>query len=326
MVLREVCGRVVVVTGGGGLIGRRVAQVISEEGGTPVCVVHSDNGRRGNAYGDTVEVDLAGAPDLVDVMREADYVVHLAARSGGRGFQSRGHAEVFWDNHKMTRQVLDAAAETDVRRVFVASSAVVYRDEGVEPIREDSGMLRAGSDTISGYAWSKITDEVLGAWTGNEGGAEVVVGRFTNVYGVDGVLRRDPSTVVHALIRRAFEAGEQGELPVWGDGTEVRSFLHAEDAASAVMKVVTEGDSGTTYNVDGDEAVTIKELAELVREEVDPTLRIRFLPRYGGGARSRVLDARRLRGLGFVPRYSLREGVGEVVRRCREEWSRSGLR
>jgi len=303
----------VVVTGGLGFIGRRLVPMLTGAG-HEVCLLHRP-GRGGPPVpqAQDVAVDLHDARRLDEVLAGAEMVVHLAARSGGIQFQQTFEADVFFDNQRITRNVLEAARRAGVRRVFVASSAVVYADEGPRELDETAPCVTPFRDRVSGYAWSKLTDEVLAAWFAAIGAFEVVIGRFTSLYGPGGSFDPARSTVVHSLVRKAVEAGPGGRLEVWGGGEAVRSFLHVGDAARAVVDVLLRGGAGEAYNVDSSEAVTIRELATLVRDAVDPGLELVFDDSRPEGAPHRVLATGKLRGLGFLPSIPLEIGVKETV-------------
>lgn len=279
----------VVVTGATGFIGTAVVRHLAARG----AEVRTLPG-----------VDLR-APGALDgrVPGGAD-VVHLAARAGGIGFQEADHAAVFRENTAITRAVLAAAAGAGARRVFLASSAVVYAAGAPAEIPETGPLVRPADAT--GYAWSKLTDEAAAAWTT---GCEVVVGRFANVYGPGG----PASTVVHGLIRRAVEERATGRLVVWGDGSAVRSFLHVDDAARAVLAVLERGAAGGVYNLDASEPVAVRDLAALVRDAVDPGLRLDFDATRPSGPARRVLDTTRLRALGWRPQVDLPTGIATTA-------------
>lgn len=279
----------VVVTGPAGFIGTALVRCLVERG----VEVHALRG-----------VDLREPGALEGrVPRGAD-VVHLAARAGGIGFQEADHAAVFRENTAITRAVLAAAAGAPARRVFLASSAVVYAADAPEEIPETGPLVRPAQAT--GYAWSKLTDEAAAAWTR---GCEVVVGRFANVYGPGG----PASTVVHGLIRRAVSERASGRLTVWGDGSAVRSFLYVDDAARAVLAVLERGAAGGVYNLDASEPVAIRDLAALVRDAVDPGLALSFDATRPSGPARRVLDTARLRALGWQPQVDLSTGIAATA-------------
>lgn len=291
---------VVGITGGDGFIGSRVV----------ACLEASGAGVRpftGDLLGDASDLDgwLAGCT----------HVVHLAARSGGVGFQDGGgDLAVLHDNTVMTQRVLEGCVASGVRRVFLASSGVVYARDAGEVLDERAATISPGCEQPTGYAWSKLTDEAIGGWYAADRGLETVVGRFTNVYGPGGPFARPGETVVHALIRKCLEAAPDGEIEVWGDGSAVRNFVHVDDAARAVCTILASAAPGSVHNVAATEGVAIGELARLVVEVVAPGVSVRFDPTKPTGPARRVLDARRLEALGWEPAVALREGIAHTAR------------
>lgn len=263
-----------------------------------------------------VEVDLRTGEGLSE---PTDYVVHLAAHAGGVQFQAEQQTEVFTENQLMTRTVLDFAARRGVRRVFLASSAVIYRPPTPDLITEDDELVSPHRPGLSGYAWSKVTDEAMGSWTAAVSPTEVVYGRFSNIYGPGGSFDPARSTVVHALVKKAVDAGPGGELGIWGSGDAVRSFLHVRDCARAIITILEAGHSGLAYNVDSSQPISIRDLATLVRDEIDPTLTLRFDASKPTGQARRVCDNSRLRGLGFEPLVGLQDGLAETQEAYRQE-------
>jgi GDP-L-fucose synthase len=306
-------GTRVVMTGGQGFIGRHVARLLADTGAELVAPHRPDRGPLPGLPGKQLPLDLHDAEQLAGVLREGDLLVHLAARSGGIQFQESFEAVVFDENQRITRNVLEAARRAGVRRLFLASSAVIYSGDNTGPFAESARLVTPFHDRVSGYAWSKVTDEVLAAWFAAVDAFEVVIGRFTSVYGPGGAFDPARSTVVHSLVRKAVDAGPGGRLEVWGTGNAVRSFLHVDDAARAVVTVLRRGQSGQAYNVDASEPVTIRELARIVRDAVDPGLDLVFDAARPEGVRYRVLDNRKLRALGFAPATALETGVKATV-------------
>ena len=303
-------GHTVFATGGHGFIGRRVVAALVAAGARVICPYRSDGEAVRDLPGEPIELDLVDAAATAGAVAGCDTVVHLAARAGGITFQEASQAELFLSNQAVTASVLAAAAAAGVRRVFLASSAVVYAPQpGPVPIGEDDPLVGPGDDP-SGYAWSKVCDEVLGGWHRDD--LEVVAGRFTNVYGP-----HDPGagggTVIHDLAARAVEAAPDGEFTVWGDGSAVRSFVYVDDAAAAVIRITASGAPGTAYNVDSGRAVTIAGVAGVVAAAAGPGVSLRFDPSRPSGEPFRVLDIARLRGLGWEPQVDLEEGVARVV-------------
>lgn len=178
-------------------------------------------------------------------------------------------------------------------------------------------MLDPQADQISPYAWSKISDEVAAGWA-RARNLDVLIARFTNVYGPGASLDEDSSTVVHALVRRALELEPGQALRVWGDGTAVRSFAHVEDAAAGIVTMLDAAAPGVTCNISTTGPVTIAELAATIRDLAAPEAELAFDPSAPGGPSDRPLDDTTLRSLGLVARYDLRSGLETVVSDARK--------
>lgn len=313
-------GARVLVTGAYGFVGQAVIRELRRSGASPLAVrgpSREGESLHASVVSEEILADLAQPGVLNEVAKGCSHLIHLAAASGGIQFQGSSHDHVSRTNHTITRNVLDAARAGGIRRVFLASSGVVYSQRALNPIIEDAPVVAPSTDRVSGYAWSKVCDEVLAQWRGDER-LEIIVGRFTNIYGPGGAFDPSRSTVVHSLIRKAVEAGPRGTLTVWGSGKAVRSFLHVDDCARAVLQLLAEGEPGTAYNVDSGEPVTISELARLVAQVVDPSLQLRFDESRPEGARERVLDTRRLRALNFEPQIELRAGLTDTLAAYRD--------
>lgn len=300
------------VTGGYGFIGQHVLRALADVGAEPVALVQRDD-HATDVPGERRIVDLLDPVAVADATGGMDLVVHLAARSGGIQFQHGDHRRVFKNNTAMTRNVLDAAVAAGVRRVFLASSGVVYSRHAGEVLAEDRPVVSPAREPVTGYAWSKLTDEALGHWIAADSNIEVVIGRFANVYGPGGSFDLDRSTVVHSLIKKAVDAAPDGSFQVWGDGTPTRSFVYVHDAALAVTTILARGESGQVYNVSATGPVSIGDLALKIGERVSPGLAVTFDADRPQGPAKRVLDASKLESLGFVGRTPLLEGLDRTI-------------
>lgn len=302
----------VLVTGAHGFVGRHVVRRLAGESCDVVAVARPGEPIDPSLPARTVVIDISQRDELIEALDGVELVVHLAARAGGIQFQESGAWSVFSDNRTMTDNVLESAAQTGVRRVYLASSAVVYRPGLMRPLVETDPVVQPWENP-SPYAWSKVTDEVVGGWWQESGRLEVVVGRFSNVYGPGAPFDADRSTVIHALIRRAAETPAGEPLLVWGDGSAVRSFVSVEDVAGAVAKILFDGEGGLVYNVDNGIEVSVETLATTVRDAVDSSLVLRFDPSKPAGLPYRVADPTRLQSLGFRASTPLEYGVERTV-------------
>jgi GDP-L-fucose synthase len=308
----EIQGQPVLVTGGHGFIGRHVVAALSAAGAEPVSIVQHQ-GSPPYLPGEAIVLDLEDRDGLAAVTREVAVMIHLAARAGGIQFQQAGGDDVFATNRRITDNVLAACVASGVRRLFIASSLVTYKTAG-EPLTESHPQL-GPIDHPDPYSWSKITDEVVGSW---QDGLETVVGRFGNVYGPGAPFDPDRSTVIHALIDRAARLDGAEDLVVWGNGTAVRSFVYVEDAAQAVLTILARGVAGDAYNIDSGIEVTIAQLADLVRDLVNPSLKVVFDPTKPAGAPYRVASIAKMVEIGYTPHFDLEDGLRRTVEWYRE--------
>lgn len=300
----------VLVTGAHGFLGQSLLRLFAQEDVTAVCPSHNEHPP--GLPGHHVRLDIRETEDLALLMRQVDAVIHLAAVTGGIQLQQAQQVEILYLNQKLTSSTFLAAARAGVQRVVLASSAVVYRTPYQGAIPESAPLLDVGSPALSGYALSKIIDEHALRWFMDDGAFEGIIGRLTNVYGPNGPFESRRSTVIHDMVRKAFESRNR-KLEVWGDGTAVRSFIYESDAAEAIGAILERGESGLVYNIDSAEAVTVAEVADLVRRAINPDINIVFNPDRLIGERERVLDNERLRSLGFNPKVDLQTGIAATV-------------
>ena len=299
----------IAVTGAAGFVGRNVVRTLANRGESVVAIVRPEDEIPERFPADVRALDAGNEEALQVALHDVSRAVHLAALSGGIQLQQASHRNLYVENRRLTDSVLGAAATLGIDRVFLASSTVVYRDSTSDRIKEDDPIV-GPSDAPTGYAWSKATDEVIAGWTND---VETVAGRFGNIYGPEASFDPARSTVVHGLISRMVDAPEGGTVTVWGDGSAVRSFIHVEDVASAIALILDEGEAGVAYNVDTAEAITIHDLAYLIRDLAAPSIDLEFDPTKPSGPHRRVPDNSRLRSLGFTPTVTLADGLAATI-------------
>jgi nucleoside-diphosphate-sugar epimerase len=302
----------IAVTGAAGFVGRNVVRTLANRGESVVAIVRPDDDIPERFPAEVRALDAGDEEALKSALHDVSRVIHLAARSGGIQLQEATHHSLYVENRRLTDSVLGAATSVGIDRVFIASSAVVYRDSTSDTI-DESDPIVGPSDTPNGYAWSKATDEVVAGWANQSDDIEIVAGRFGNIYGPEASFDPARSTVVHGLISRMVDAPEHGTVAVWGDGSAVRSFIHVGDVAAAIALILGEGETGAAYNVDTAEAVTIRELAFLVRDLAAPSINLEFDPTKPSGPHRRVPNNTRLRSLGFAPTVALVDGLAATI-------------
>ncbi len=254
------------------------------------------------------------------------YVFMVAGTVGGILANSTRPAEFIYDNLMMHATVVHASHLHPVRRLLYLGSSCIYPRHCPQPIREESLLTGLLEPTNEPYAVAKISGIKLCQSYHRQYGCDFVSAMPTNLYGPGDSFDLEGGHVLPALMRRFHEARLAGasEVTVWGTGTPRRELLHVDDLADACLFVMRHyQDRDLHLNVGTGEDVTIRELAELVREVVAPGLELRFDRSKPDGMPRKLLDVGRLHALGWRHRIALRDGVESTYRWFREQ-ARSG--
>lgn len=227
--------------------------------------------------GDLREPELCRAA----VDRRFDEVYQLAADMGGAGYLFVGDndADIMHNSAMINLNILRTCAAGGTRRVFYASSACVY------PVynQEDPDQPNCAEDTVypalpdSEYGWEKLFSERLYLAFAHNKGIEARVGRYHNIFGPEGAWNDGREKVPAALCRKIALAQDGGEIEIWGDGTQTRSFLFIDEAIEATLRL-TRSDWMGPVNIGSDELITINGLARAVMDIAGKTLSIRNVP------------------------------------------------
>jgi len=209
--------------------------------------------------------------------------------------------------------VLEKGTRAGVKRFFYSSSACMYpehnRRDPQNPKCSEESAYPAAPD--SEYGWEKLFSErVYFAYMRNHG-VQVRVARFHNIFGPEGTWTGGREKAPAAICRKVAEASAGGEIEIWGDGLQTRSFLFIDECVEAVRRLV-ESDFCGPVNIGSEEMVTINQLAELAMDIAGKQLRVRHIP--GPlGVRGRNSDNRLIgEKLGWKPSRPLREGLAKT--------------
>lgn len=298
------------VTGAGGFIGSHLVTFLKERG----YWVHGVDLKHPE-FGDS-DADLFERRDLRServLLLEGDEVYHLAADMGGIGYITQNHADLSRNNVLIDSNMLHWAAQAGVKRFFYASSACVYPqglqlEAEVVPLRESDAIP---AEPEPGYGWEKLFAEQLCAYYLADHGLQTRVARFHNVYGPNGTFQGGREKAPAAICRKVALA-QDGEIEVWGDGQQTRSFMYVDDCVEGIYRIA-QSDHAEPLNLGSDEMVTVDELVEIVCEVASKSLRIRHDESKPQGVRGRNSDnvlARKV--LGWEPQILLREGIART--------------
>jgi GDP-D-mannose 3',5'-epimerase len=311
----------ILVSGGGGFIGSHLVKRLKAEGfwvraadlkRTEFSTSPADDFRLG---------DLRDPQFTRDVVEGMDEVYQLAADMGGAGYVFTGdHDACIMHNSAMINlNILEFGRQAGVRKFFYSSSACIYpefnqRDPENPKCAEDTAYPAAPD---SEYGWEKLFSERLYFSYMRNYGVEVHVARFHNIFGPEGTWCGGREKAPAALCRKVAEAGNGGEIEIWGDGQQTRSFLYIDECLEGVRRFMESGFCGPV-NIGSEEMISINNLARLVMEIAGKNLRIRNVP--GPlGVRGRNSDNRLIHErLLWKPSQPLRAGM-EITYRWIEQ-------
>ena len=259
------------------------------------------------------EVDLTERAAVRGFFAEARpaVVVVAAAKVGGIKANNDFPVEFLLENLKVQNNVIEAAADFGAAKLLFLGSSCIYPKFAAQPIHEDALLTGALEPTNEPYALAKIAGIRLCQGYARQYGRNFICAMPTNLYGPGDNFDLSSSHVLPALLRKVHEAKARGDasVPVWGTGMPRREFLHVDDLAGACRFLLESYDSPEIVNVGCGEDVSIRELAEMIREVVGFPGTLAFDPTQPDGTPRKLLDVTRLKNLGWTPRIALREGI-----------------
>lgn len=289
------------VAGHRGMVGSAIVRALRAAG-------HADVVTRPSA-----ELDLRdGAATRAFLAAEKPaYVVMAAARVGGIKANSTEPYDFLHDNLAMAANVIDGARRAGVRKLLFLGSSCIYPKLAPQPIREESLLTGPLEVTNEAYAVAKIAGIKLCDHARAQYGCDFISAMPCNLYGPGDNFSLEHSHVLPALIRKMHEAKLRGDasLRLWGTGTPLREFLHADDLAEACVLLLERYSQAGHINVGSGEELSIRQLAELIAQVVGFTGRLEFDPSMPDGTPRKLMDVSRIRALGWKPRISLPDGI-----------------
>ena len=240
-----------------------------------------------------------------------EYVFLVAGTVGGILANSTRPAEFIYDNLMIHATVVHAAHLHGVKRLLYLGSSCIYPRECPQPIREEYLLTGLLEPTNEAYAIAKISGIKLCQAYRRQYGCDFISAMPTNLYGPNDNFDLQSSHVLPALMRKLHDAKVEGrgEMVVWGTGSPRREFLHVDDLADACLFLMRHYDEDEHVNVGTGEDLSIRELAETLRDVVYPGVKLTFDPSKPDGMPRKLLDVSRLHSLGWRHRIGLAEGI-----------------
>jgi len=302
----------ILVTGAGGFIGHHLVNRLKAEGHWVRGVDLKYSEYQASAADEFEIRDLRTWEECLNATRGSiGAVYNLAADMGGIGYITAFHAAIARNNILINAHMLEAARRQDVKRFLFSSSACVYaqskqKDADVVPLREEDAFP---AEPEPGYGWEKLYAEELCRYYWQDYKFETRIVRFHNVYGPLGTYDGGKEKAPAAICRKVALAPDGGEIEVWGDGEQTRSFMYVDDCVEGLLRIMA-SDYHDALNLGTDELVSINQLVDLVSEVAGKRLTKRHNLNGPQGVRGRNSDNSLLRKtLGWQPSILLRRGL-----------------
>ena len=243
-----------------------------------------------------------------------EFVFLAAARVGGIHANAAFPAEFIRENLTIQTNVIHAAYQNGVKKFLFMGSSCIYPKLAPQPITEDQLLCGLLEPTNEWYAVAKIAGLKMAQAYRRQYGFRAISLMPTNLYGPNDNFDLNTSHVLPALIRKFHDAKIAGasQVVLWGTGKPRREFLHVDDLADAALFVMEGYDEEGILNVGTGKDLTIRELAEMIREVTDYQGEVQFDSSKPDGTPRKVLDISRLSNLGWEAKIGLREGVEQT--------------
>lgn len=289
------------VAGHRGMVGSAIIRELEKQGYTNIVTRTSK------------ELDLR-RQDAVEAFFETEkpeYVFLAAAKVGGIMANSKHPADFMYDNMILEMNVIKAAYDNQVKKLMFLGSSCIYPRMAPQPMPESCLLTSALEQTNEAYALAKISGLKYCEYLNKQYGTDYISVMPTNLYGPNDNYHPEHSHVLPALIRRFHEAKEQGlkEVVIWGTGTPLREFLYVDDLAEACVYLMNNYSGNETVNLGTGKEVTIKELAETVKDVVGFEGELTFDTTKPDGTPRKLLDVSKLEALGWKYHTELKDGI-----------------
>ncbi|MBW4443122.1 MAG: GDP-L-fucose synthase [Plectolyngbya sp. WJT66-NPBG17] len=296
----------ILVTGGAGFLGRQVVRQLCAAGADPqkITVPRSH------------DFDLRKMENCHRAVDQQDIVVHLAAHVGGIGLNREKPAELFYDNLMMGTQLIHAAYEAGVQKFVCAGTICAYPKFTPVPFKEDDIWNGYPEETNAPYGIAKKALLVQLQSYRQQYGFDGIYLLPVNLYGPEDNFDPRSSHVIPALVRKVYEAQQQGliELPVWGDGSPTREFLYVDDAARGITIATQKYSDPEPVNLGTGEEISIRDLIALLCDLMEFKGEIVWETDKPNGQPRRCLDTERAKErFGFTAEVSFEQGLKNTI-------------
>jgi GDP-L-fucose synthase len=289
------------IAGHRGMVGSAIHRKLTKEGFTNIVTRTSS------------ELDLREQEAVREFFaaERPDYVFLAAAKVGGIMANNIYRAEFLYENLQIQNNVIDAAHQNSVTKLMFLGSSCIYPKLAPQPLNEDSLLTGTLEPTNEPYAIAKIAGIKMCEAYRSQYGSDFISVMPTNLYGPNDNYDLNKSHVLPAMIRKFHEAKEENKpfVELWGTGSPLREFLHADDLADACYFLMQNYSGAEFLNVGVGHDITIKDLAELIQRIVGYQGRINWNVEKPDGTPRKLMDVSKLHALGWKHSIELEEGI-----------------
>lgn len=269
------------------------------------------------------ELDLMNQQATMDFLMadKPDVVILAAAKVGGINANNTRPAEFAYDNMQIQCNVIHGSHLSGVRKLLFLGSTCIYPKMAPQPIPEEALLTGLLEETNEAYAIAKIAGLKMCQYYKRQYGDDFISCMPTNLYGPHDNYDLEGSHVLPAMIRKFHEAKLKGEkVELWGSGTPLREFLYVDDMADACVYLLENYDGETHVNIGTGKEITIRELAETVRDVVGFMGEVVWNVDMPDGTPRKLTNVSKLHSLGWHHKIDLAEGV-----RLAYEWFENNI-
>ncbi|MCO5142613.1 MAG: GDP-L-fucose synthase [Oligoflexia bacterium] len=303
----------IVVTGGAGFLGRHVVEELLKKGASESSIFIP----RSKAS------DLRTPSVAHEVCKNADLVIHLAAKVGGIGFNRKFPGDLFFDNAIMGINLIEASRVQKVKKILVAGTICAYPNETPVPFKEENLWNGFPEITNAPYGIAKKSLAVMLQAYREQYSLNGLFILPVNLYGPWDNFHLEHAHVIPALIRKFIEAknNNNSSVTLWGDGSPTREFLFVKDAARGLVMAAESFDSSEPVNLGSAEEISIRDLANLIQKKIGYRGEVIWDSAYPNGQMRRKLDTvKAQKYFNFRSEVTLDKGLEETI----QWWSHVG--
>jgi GDP-L-fucose synthase len=289
------------VAGHRGMVGSAIVRKLQKDGYTNLVLKTS------------AELDLRDQVKVADFFaaEKPDYVFLAAAKVGGIVANNTYRADFLYENLAIQNNIIHSSFVNKVKKLQFLGSSCIYPKLAPQPLKESYLLSGYLEETNEPYAIAKIAGIKMCEAYRAQYGCDFISVMPTNLYGPNDNYDLENSHVLPAMIRKFQEAKERGDasMTLWGTGSPMREFLHADDLAEACVYLMETNSDSELVNIGTGIDVTIKELAETVKEIGGFTGSIQWDTSRPDGTPRKLMDVSKLHSLGWKHKIELKEGI-----------------